>query len=140
MNPTPIMQALSVTPQQHYEPQPPQRWRQLQIRPQQPLQKQRPAQLYLQQPQQQSEQPIQQRTQAACRVFSITQVDADAVGNTVEGMVFVFSREAKGLFDLGSTHSYLSPVFARSIEACAVTTLVGEQDVCHGNCPRCKEK
>ena len=75
-------------------------------------------------------------------------MDADATGNIVEGTLFVCGVEAKILFDPGSTHSFLSPMFAKLIDVhvskldfiLTVTTLVGKQVVCSTYYPNCTVK
>ena len=42
-------------------------------------------------------------------------METDAACNVVEGTLFVCGVEAKTLFDPGSTHSFLSPMFAKLI-------------------------
>ena len=75
-------------------------------------------------------------------------MDADAVANIVEGTLFVYGVEAKILFDPGSTHSFLSPIFAILIDVpvnelefiLIVTTPVGKQVVCSTYHPSCTVK
>ena len=78
----------------------------------------------------------------------MNQVDADAVDNVVEGTLFICGVEAKVLFDSGSTHSFLSPLFAKLIDMLVreldfiitVTTPVGKQVVCTAYYPSCTFK
>ena len=75
-------------------------------------------------------------------------MDADATGNVVEGILFVCGIEAKVLFNPGSTHSFLSPMFARLISVpiskldfiLTITTPVGKQVVCTAYYPHCTVK
>ena len=75
-------------------------------------------------------------------------MDADAAGNVVEGTLFVCGIEAKKLFDPGSMHFFLSPMFAKMIDVPAselefiltVTTLVGKQVVYSTYYPSCTVK
>ncbi|TXG69298.1 hypothetical protein EZV62_004233 [Acer yangbiense] len=46
------------------------------------------------------------------RVFAITQQDVDASNNVASGILSLFSRDAKVLFDPGATHSFISSKFA----------------------------
>ena len=77
--------------------------------------------------------------------YHLNQVDADAVGNVVEGTLFVYGVEAKVLFDPGSTYSFLSLMFATMIDVpvseldfiLTVTTPVGKQVVCTTYYPSC---
>ena len=67
------------------------------------------------------------------------------MGNVVEGTLFISGVEAKVLFDPGSTHSFLSPVFAKLIDMhvreldfiLTVTTPVGKQVVYTAYYPSC---
>ncbi|KAH9665582.1 Endonuclease [Citrus sinensis] len=47
------------------------------------------------------------------RVFALTEKDAEVSNDVVSGTLSLFSREAKVLFYLGATHSFVSCVFAR---------------------------
>ena len=75
-------------------------------------------------------------------------MDADAAGNVVEGTLFVCGVEAKILFDPRSTHSFLSPMFAKLIDVPAselefiltVTKPVGKQVECSTYYPSCTVK
>ena len=70
------------------------------------------------------------------------------MGNVVEGTLFVCGVEAKILFDPGSTHSFLSPVFTKMIDVpvseldfiLTVTTPVGKQALCSIYYPSCTVK
>ena len=81
-------------------------------------------------------------------MYAINQVDAEAADNVVEGTLLVCGFEAKVLFDPGSTHSFLSPKFAKLIDMPAreleyvltVSTPVGKQVVCRKYYPRCAVK
>ena len=56
------------------------------------------------------------RPQQQGRAYHLNQVDADAVGNVVEGKLAICGVEAKVSFDPGSIHSFLSPTFAKMID------------------------
>ena len=50
------------------------------------------------------------------RVFAINQQAAEEVGyKVVASMVSICSVDARVLFDLGATHSFLSPLLARRL-------------------------
>ena len=78
----------------------------------------------------------------------MNQLDADDVGNVVEGKLFIYGVEAKILFDPGSTHSFLSPMFAKMIDVpvskldfiVTVKMPVGKQVVCTTYYPSCTIK
>ena len=81
-------------------------------------------------------------------MYAINQADAEAADNVVEGALLVCGIEAKILFDLNSTHSFLSPNFskltdmpARELEfVLTVSTPVGKQVVCRKYYPSCAIK
>ena len=70
-------------------------------------------------------------------------MDADAVGNVVEGKLLICGIEGKILFDLGSTHSFISLMFIKLIAihvselpfVLVVTTPLGKQIVCKNYYP-----
>ena len=72
-------------------------------------------------------------------------MDVDAAGDVVEGKLLICGAEAQILFDPGSTHSFLSPMFAKMIDAplkeldyiLTVTTPVGKQVICRTYYPDC---
>ena len=49
------------------------------------------------------------------RVFALSQQDAQASNTVVAGTITINSHKAHMLFDSGSTHSYISPKFARKL-------------------------
>ena len=49
------------------------------------------------------------------RVFALSQQDANASNAVVTGILTVCSHRARVLFDSGSTHSYVSPLFAAKL-------------------------
>lgn len=67
-------------------------------------------------------------------MFSITQADAEAAIDVVEGILSICDKPSMVLFDLGSTHSYISPSVTSCIDVLhsdlpfviAVTTMVGK--------------
>lgn len=61
----------------------------------------------------------------AARVYAFTRQDAQASNVVVTGILSVCSRDAHVLFDLGSTHSYVSPIFSKHI----YINLVGLEDL-----------
>ena len=79
------------------------------------------------------------------RFLNINRADAEAAGDIIEAKLHVCGVEAQILFDSGSTHSFLSPLFARKLDAqprildyvLTVTTTVGKQVVCRTFYPRC---
>ena len=79
------------------------------------------------------------------RAYHLNSVDADAAGDVVEGKLLICGIEAQILFDPGSTHSFLSPMFAKMIAKTfreldfnlIVTTPVGKQVVCKTYDPNC---
>ena len=91
-------------------------------------------------PNQQQNRPNQQG-----RFYNINRADAEAVGDVIEGKLLVCGVEAQISFDPGPTHSFLSPLFAKKIDApprimdyvLTVTTPVGKQVVCRTFYPRC---
>jgi hypothetical protein len=72
-------------------------------------------------------------------------VDAEVAGDVVEGKLLICGVEAQILFDPGSTYLFLSPTFAKMIDAphskldsiLIVTTPVGKQVVCRTYYPNC---
>ena len=98
-----------------------------------------------QQQQNRNAQGRQNRPQQQGRAYNLNRVDADAAGDVVEGKLFICGVEAQILFDPGSTHSFLSPVFAKLIAMpfrildyiLTVTTPVGKQAVCRLYYPNC---
>lgn len=50
------------------------------------------------------------------RVFAIAHQDAEAVNTVVEDMVLISRHEANALFDSGSTHYFVSHVYASKLE------------------------
>ena len=98
-----------------------------------------------QQQQNRNAQGRQNRPQQQGRAYNLNRVDADAAGDVVEGKLFICGVEAQILFDPGSTHSFLSPVFAKMIAMpsrildyiLTVTTPVGKQAVCRIYYPNC---
>ena len=87
----------------------------------------------------------QNRPQQQGRAYHLNRVDADAAGDVVEGKLIICGVEAQILFDLRSTHSFLSPMFAKMIAIpsreldyiLTVTTPVGKQVVCNTYYPNC---
>ena len=75
-------------------------------------------------------------------------MDAEAAGNVVEGKLLIYGVEAKILFDPRSTHSFLSPMFAKLIAipiselafVSVVITSVGKQITCRNYYPMCPVK
>ena len=65
-------------------------------------------------------------------------MDVEAAGDVVEGKLLVCGVQAQILFDPGSTHSFLSPIFAKKIDnppreldfILTITTPVGKQVIC----------
>ncbi|XXG69581.1 hypothetical protein AAC387_Pa06g2405 [Persea americana] len=47
----------------------------------------------------------------AGRAYALNQEQADVVTNVVEGTILIDNKPAVALFDLGSTHSFVAPVF-----------------------------
>jgi len=87
----------------------------------------------------------QNRPQQQGRAYHLNRVDANAAGDAVEGKLLICGLEAQILFDPGSTHSFLSPMFAKMIAMpfreleyiLTVTTLVGKQVVYRTYYPSC---
>ena len=52
----------------------------------------------------------------AGRAYAINREQADIVVNMVEGTILVDSRPAIALFDFGSSHSFVAPVFACNMQ------------------------
>lgn len=69
----------------------------------------------------------------------------EAVGNVVKCMILICSRDARTLFDLGSTHSFMEPQFACGFQQppellphiLLVTTPVGKKVVCENYYSKC---
>ena len=80
----------------------------------------------------------QNMPQQQWQAYHLNCVDADATGDVVEGKLLVCGVGAHILFDHGSTHSFLSPMFAKKIDnpprelkfILTVTTRVGKQVIC----------
>ena len=81
-------------------------------------------------------------------MYAVNQADAEAADNVVEGALLVCGIEARILFDLGSTHFFLSLKFSKLIDVPAreiefvltVSTPVGKQVVCRTFYPSCAVK
>ena len=74
----------------------------------------------------------------AGRAYAINREQADAAANMVKGTILVDNRPAIALFDPGSTHSFVAPVFVCDMQDWilqllydfTVATLLGEIVVC----------
>ena len=81
------------------------------------------------------------------QLYAVDRADADAEaeGNVVEGTLLICGFDARVLFDSGSSHSFLSPSFAKLIDLHAreltfiliVPTPVGNEVVCRTFYPKC---
>lgn len=71
-----------------------------------------------------------------------------AATNVVEGMLYIYDRPSKVLFDPNSNHSYLSPSFASLINiqhaelpySLTIITLIGKQVIFHEVYDHCRVK
>ena len=80
----------------------------------------------------------------AGRAYAINREQADVTANVVEGTILVGNRPAIALFDLGSTHSFVAPVFSCDMQNrimklpydFTVATSLGKRVVCELYIPR----
>ncbi|XP_077222057.1 uncharacterized protein LOC143855887 [Tasmannia lanceolata] len=57
----------------------------------------------------------QQQPRGRARTFAITTAEVEATNDVVKGTLYVSSKNAHILFDSGSTHSFVSPKFAKHL-------------------------
>ena len=81
-------------------------------------------------------------------MYNLNQLDVNSAGYVIEGTLLIDDNVAKVLFDLGFTHSYLSPSFAKKLGMHAstlpfvlnVTTPIGKRVVYNFFYPKCNVK
>ena len=74
----------------------------------------------------------------AGRAYALNREQADVAANVIEGTILVDNRPAIALFDPGSTHSFVAPVFVCDMQDWimqlpydfTITTPLGKRVVC----------
>ncbi|XXG85952.1 hypothetical protein AAC387_Pa11g0946 [Persea americana] len=90
----------------------------------------------------------QQRPQIAGRAYALNREQADVATTVVEGTILIGDKPAVALFDPGSTHSFVAPVFVCNMRDrimqlpydFTVSTPLGRKVVCELYVPQCDVK